>query len=152
MGWCTWRRVIHCLWSVSKALLQAWHQWEELLIVSISHFLVLLCQFLTTVLSQIPPKIPDYMWHSLYIINWMLHRKESQTLIMKCFKTSQTVDRWHCLPYTDGYHCASSHRGQYLILAYKIQDLGYPLKMINGMLYCKERHPLLMKCFKTFLS
>ena len=30
-------------------------------------------------------------------------------------------------------------------------DLGYPLCMGNGMLCYDERHPLLMKCFITFL-
>ena len=28
----------------------------------------------------------------------------------------------------------------------------YLLSMDNGMMYCKERHPLLLKCFITFLS
>ena len=29
--------------------------------------------------------------------------------------------------------------------------VGYPLSMGNGMIYCEERFPLLMKCFITFL-
>ena len=36
-------------------------------------------------------------------------------------------------------------------IALKIPDLGDPLTTANGTLYCKERHALLMKCFKTFL-
>ena len=36
-------------------------------------------------------------------------------------------------------------------IACKIPHFGYPLSTQNGMLNCKERHPLLMKCFKTFL-
>ena len=36
-------------------------------------------------------------------------------------------------------------------IALKIPDLRNPLSTANGTLYCKERHALLMKCFKTFL-
>ena len=36
-------------------------------------------------------------------------------------------------------------------IALKIPDLRNPLSTVNGILYCKERHALLMKCFKTFL-
>ena len=31
----------------------------------------------------------------------------------------------------------------------KIQMLRYPLSTLNEMMYCNERHLLLMKCFKT---
>ena len=33
----------------------------------------------------------------------------------------------------------------------KMLHFGYNLSTENGMLNCKDRHPLLMKCFKTFL-
>ena len=33
----------------------------------------------------------------------------------------------------------------------KILDSGYPLSTENVMMHCEERHPLLMKYFKTFL-
>ena len=36
-------------------------------------------------------------------------------------------------------------------IAHKLPDFGYPLSMEIGMLYNKERYPLLMKCFKPFL-
>ena len=35
--------------------------------------------------------------------------------------------------------------------AHKMRDFQYPLIAENGMMYHKERHPLLMKCFKTFI-
>ncbi len=36
-------------------------------------------------------------------------------------------------------------------IAHKMLDLGYPLSMENGVLCCKERHPLLMKWSMSFL-
>ena len=36
-------------------------------------------------------------------------------------------------------------------IAYTMLDFGYPLRMGDGMVYCKERHPLLMKWVITFL-
>ena len=35
--------------------------------------------------------------------------------------------------------------------AHKMRDFQYPLSTENRMLYNKERHSLLMKCFKPFL-
>ena len=35
--------------------------------------------------------------------------------------------------------------------AHKMLDFQYPLIAENGMMYHKERHPLLMKCFKPIL-
>ena len=34
---------------------------------------------------------------------------------------------------------------------HKMPDFWYPLSMTNEILYYNEGHPLLMKCFKTFL-
>ena len=36
-------------------------------------------------------------------------------------------------------------------ITHKMADLGYPLSTANEMLYSKERHSLLLTCFKTFL-
>ena len=36
-------------------------------------------------------------------------------------------------------------------VAHKMPDLGYPLSTANGMLYYKERQPLLLEYFITFL-
>ena len=33
----------------------------------------------------------------------------------------------------------------------KISDFEYPLSMVNGLMYYKERHLLLSGCFKPFL-
>ena len=33
----------------------------------------------------------------------------------------------------------------------KDQMIRYPLSTLNEMMYCNEMHPLLMKCFKTFV-
>ena len=37
-------------------------------------------------------------------------------------------------------------------LSCKISDFGHPLSTGNGLLYCKEIHPLLLGCFITFLT
>ena len=33
----------------------------------------------------------------------------------------------------------------------KLPDVGYPISMANDMMFCNERHPLVMKCSNAFL-
>ena len=37
-------------------------------------------------------------------------------------------------------------------IAYKMQDVGYPVFTDNGMMCCKEEYPLLLKYFKPSLA
>ena len=56
---------------------------------------------------------------------------------------------WYCLqvPYCSCRAISAVADSQ---IAHKTSDLGYPPCTGNMTLWCMERHPLLMKCFKTF--
>ena len=89
--------------------------------------------------------------------NWMMYCEQRPSLLMKCFKTFLRYKRQMggasnttCLPLM-GVTIPSS-ANVISQIAYKMQqDFRYPLTATNGLLHYKERHPLLMKCFKTFL-
>ena len=37
-------------------------------------------------------------------------------------------------------------------IAHKMPEFRYPVSVANWMMYFQERHPLLMKCFKSFIG
>ena len=57
---------------------------------------------------------------------------------------------WQHLPATCGSHLVifTEEDSQNV---YIMPDFGYILSTANGMMYYEEKHPLLMKCFRTFL-
>ena len=94
-------------------------------------------------------------WYPLNLANGMICYKERHPLFMECF---QTILR--CTRHTRGASRSICLQLKGLIVPFstdtnslitpKIPDFGkYPLSMADGMMYCKEQQPLLMKCFKT---
>ena len=88
--------------------------------------------------------------------NGMLHYRERHPLLMKYSKTF-----FQCMQYVSwAFLCIFlSLMGLTKTFstkvdpqnAHKMPNCKYPLSTENGVLFYNERHPLLMKCFQTFL-
>ena len=88
--------------------------------------------------------------------NGLLFQKVRHPLLMKCFKTILRCMRLVggaldsiCLSIIGPTGAFSTRIDSQI--AGKMPHFGYTLSTENGMLNCKGRYPLLMKCFKTFL-
>jgi len=105
--------------------------------------------------SQIAHKIPNG-GYPLSIVNRVLHCNETQLLLMKC---SNAFSRCICIK-EELLAASVCHLwvslwclplGSTLSNCTKLPDVGYPISMANDMMYCNERHPLVMKCSNAFL-
>ena len=72
--------------------------------------------------------------------------------------TSPSLDTWGCLDgFISSYATSPLWSTRWISvknnsqISCKMPDFMYPLCTENGMLYCTERHPLLMECFIIFL-
>ena len=90
--------------------------------------------------------------------NRMLCWNERYPLLLKCLQTFLRCTRMiggadHSIYNPLMVHTTRIPPRSTLQLYTKYQILGrYPLSMESRMMCCKERHPLLLKCLKTFLT
>ena len=98
----------------------------------------------------------EYSTLSQYSINGMLYYNERHPLLLKCYitffsyikQTKGTSDSIYKAPMGLTVSFSTKIDSQ---VEHKIQDLRYPLGTSKGALYCKERHPWLLKCYNTFI-
>ena len=122
-----------------------------------SIYLPIMCHtvsFSTQIDSQIAHKIPIFRCH-LSEVNGMIYCNKRHPLLMKCFITFLG-----CIRQMGGASGIIICQFQLpmerfplrltLKIVHKMIDFEYPLPTENGMLYYKERHPLLLKCFTSF--
>ena len=111
--------------------------------------------FSTKVDSQNAHEMPSFKY-PLSTENWMILYNERQPLLMQCFKTFS-----RCIRQMGGASlcvlrplmrliklCSTKVESHKL---HKIPDVGYALSVPKWLVFYDERHPLLMKCFKTIL-
>ena len=97
-----------------------------------------------------------HLGYPLRIWNEILCCKRKHTLLMKCFKTYLIFIRrmggaWVSIYMPHMAHTVSFFTKVGTQIWHKMPELGYPLSKWNGVIYHKERYPLLLKCFIPFL-
>ena len=155
MGRHIMRRGFHCLWSVSCPSLNTERGQEELLIVSTRPEWFKPCHFCRCQLSNSIQNAR--LWVPALYKKWDAVVQGQTSIAAEVIHSLPYMQKedgcsywFHLLP-PCGSHCVISARVDSKI-AYKMQDLGYPLSMGKGVSCCTKWHPLLLNCFMTFLG
>ena len=97
------------------------------------------------------------IWGTLSVqANGMVYCKERQPLLLECFKSFLKCIRqirgasdricqhlmFHIIPFSTEINLSQ--------IVHEMPELGYPLSTANGMVYYKQRQPLLLEHFITF--
>ena len=158
MGWCATRRDIHCCMRVSYPSLNAWGWWDELLIALISPSWLTPSLFyqglLTNCIQNTRCWVPSQHRKWDGVLQWVI----SITAGVYQYPPPMYVGKWDELLASDSIY---KHLVVHIMIflcktdfktVSKIPYDGYPLSMGNGMMCCKDTHPLLLKYRKPFMA
>ena len=159
IGCWTVRRDIHSIWIILKPALDTDRRWEQLSAVSASHLWVSPCNF--------PPQLTliNCTQNARFSIPSQYRTGDTYCATRRGIHCSWSVPKpsldalswWYLwaslcifLPFIGLIQTFSTKVDSQN--AYKMPNFKYPLSTENRMSFYNDRHPLLMRCFQTFLK